>query len=329
MKKILLVLSFCFLLFACVACDKKEEGVDLSGIKFSGTEVEYDGNEHSIYLVGNLPAGYTVDYFGNKAVVAGKHLVTAVIYDESGKEVKRLTAYIDVLASDYQPPVDVEELVYTISFDGEEYFLEFDDSNEEDSYLQYYVSEIDVFAEQDICVYDTEYEQIYDIHDERKGSSNTNNAFGEGEDMKVLTDATADVYLRVYEDGTYSLWITGNNEEVSGGTSEEDSEVITVYFSNNKFWNGEVKAYIWKNNTEDKPADWPGMNMTYVEKNDFNEDIYSIQVDLSMYDMIIFTNGSEQSIDISLANVLSGTGFYLTDKNNEGKYSFDTYSYGA
>ena len=253
------------------------------------------------------------------------------VYDETGKEVSRLTAYIEVKASDYVPDidVDVEELEYYVLFDEDEYTLEYDYSNEDDSYLQYYVSEVEVTAGQMITVIDPEFNNITDIHDERQDSSNDNNAFGEGEDMKVLKDATADVYLRVYEDGTYSLWITGNNEEVSGGTFEEDSEVITVYFSNNKFWNGEVKAYIWKNNTEDKPADWPGMNMTYVEKNDFNEDIYSIQVDLSMYDMIIFTNGSEQSIDISLANVLSGTGFYLTDKNNEGKYSFDTYSYGA
>ena len=140
--------------------------------------------------------------------------------------------------------------------------------------------------------------------------------------MKVLTDATADVYLRVYEDGTYSLWITGNDEEVVGGTSDNVSDMITVYFSNNWRWEGDIYAYVWASGTEDRPAEWPGTKMTYIGLNEYGEAIYSVNVDTSSYDMIIFTNGSSQSPD-TLIVLEENIGYYNNSDAPMGTYTFD------
>ena len=70
--------------------------------------------------------------------------------------------------------------------------------------------------------------------------------------------------------------------------------------------------------------------MTYVETNDYGEKIYKIDIDTTLYDYIIFTHGSNdqatgsQSVDILLTST-SKNGFYLTQKNSNGKYEYGTY----
>ncbi|MDO4420385.1 MAG: starch-binding protein, partial [Ruminococcus sp.] len=101
-------------------------------------------------------------------------------------------------------------------------------------------------------------------------------------------------------------------------------EAKTVYFSNNKFWQGEVYAYIWDAN-DYKPAEWPGLPMTFVKTNDYGESIFSVEVPAGMT-YIIFTDGSSQSVDIDLT-LESQNGFYLTDADAEGKYAYGTYDF--
>ena len=103
---------------------------------------------------------------------------------------------------------------------------------------------------------------------------------------------------------------------------EPISQVITVYFSNNKWWDGEIKAYIWNDTSDAKVANWPGTKMTWVKKNNYGEDIYKIDVDMSKYDHIIFTNGSAQTGNISLVNVSSGTGYYIKDDGLVESYKY-------
>ena len=73
-----------------------------------------------------------------------------------------------------------------------------------------------------------------------------------------------------------------------------------------------------------------------LENNNYGEEIYYIDVDLTLYDSIIFLHGSSdgstlntQTVDISLtAN--KNNGFYVTDKikvdDNKEKYQFGTYN---
>ena len=69
--------------------------------------------------------------------------------------------------------------------------------------------------------------------------------------------------------------------------------------------------------------------MTYLETNSYGQQVYTIDVDVSVYDMIIFSHGTNgnivtQTIDISLNN--NDNGFYVTNKNSSGKYEIATYS---
>ena len=98
---------------------------------------------------------------------------------------------------------------------------------------------------------------------------------------------------------------------------------IAVYFSNNKHWSGTIKAYIWNSSTNKPLASWPGTAMEKVKTNEYGEDIYKVVVDLSLYDCIIFTNGTNQTVDISLKDVVSGTGYYISSGKNVSTYKYE------
>lgn len=95
---------------------------------------------------------------------------------------------------------------------------------------------------------------------------------------------------------------------------------INVYFSNNYKWAGDIYMYAWNSTTEAKPADWPGIKMTFVKENDYGEKIYMAQIDIDQYDMVIFTNGTEQSSDAQLIKT-ENTGYYVIE-GGLGSYDF-------
>ena len=50
---------------------------DMSGVTFGDVTLEYDGQEHSLYITGNLPNSVTVTYDGNGQSAVGTHTITA------------------------------------------------------------------------------------------------------------------------------------------------------------------------------------------------------------------------------------------------------------
>ncbi len=97
---------------------------------------------------------------------------------------------------------------------------------------------------------------------------------------------------------------------------------ITVYFTNTNKWST-VKAYVW--GTADKLASWPGTSMTFVKTNSYGEDIYSISFSYDDYQSIIFTNGSEQTVDIDLTGE-NNIGYYISGSLG-GKLTCTAYTY--
>ena len=56
---------------------------------------------------------------------------------------------------------------------------------------------------------------------------------------------------------------------------------------------------------------WPGIEMTYVADNAYGEKIYSIEVDLSKYDMCVFSdNGGNQLADTDLYTLGTNNAYY-------------------
>ena len=149
-------------------------------------------------------------------------------------------------------------------------------------------------------------------------------------DMCVVTTATSvGIYVKQYPDGGYSVWLEGKSSGSTGGEDQggttPSGDTITIYFSAPPAWWGDVTyAYYWPTGGE---GSWPGVQMTYVETNGYGQKVFSITVDLSQYQNIIFHNNNGwQTNDISLAGATNNTGWYII--NNEGN-EVESYIYGA
>lgn len=101
MRKVFIVLlsavvaiSFAFLC-ACGAAPSEEKDetqlMTISGVTFNGATYDYDGTEKVITVTGNIPAGVTVTYSGNKGTDVGEYSATATLSGE-GYEQLVLTA---------------------------------------------------------------------------------------------------------------------------------------------------------------------------------------------------------------------------------------------
>lgn len=97
---------------------------------------------------------------------------------------------------------------------------------------------------------------------------------------------------------------------------------ITVYFVNTVGWEHTYLFYF--DNILGSNNVWPGEEMTYVGENAEGYPVYS-GICPEVVSGIIFTNGEEQSFDIT-SNVVDGAAFELTDKLN-GSWRYKTYMY--
>ena len=100
----------------------------------------------------------------------------------------------------------------------------------------------------------------------------------------------------------------------------DEADTRTIYFTNNKGWS-KVNAYCWSSNST--PVKWPGAEMTKHSTNDYGEDIYAIEIPADMQN-IIFNNGSEQTVDITLNPAVNA--YYITEQTN-GKWKVGTWTF--
>jgi len=158
-------------------------------------------------------------------------------------------------------------------------------------------------------------------------------AFGEQYYVKSLTTSENWGPYTVDESGTYNIYFS--EEHIWDVNTENESNIYfaattkTIYFTNVKGWSDTIYAYVWNSSSDQPFVSWPGTEMTYLETNSYGQQVYTIDVDVSVYDMIIFSHGTNgnivtQTIDISLNN--NDNGFYVTNKNSSGKYEIATYS---
>ncbi len=110
-------------------------------------------------------------------------------------------------------------------------------------------------------------------------------------------------------------------------TEPETGDTVTLYFSNNKFWDS-VNVYMWKE-SGGEAAEWPGAAATYVEDNDYGESVYSATVDTAVYDYVIFNGSGGQTISIDVNEAAAeGCGIYCLDTtDDQGHYHVGFYEY--
>ncbi len=103
------------------------------------------------------------------------------------------------------------------------------------------------------------------------------------------------------------------------------SSGLMVCFSNNKKWTLS-RAYYWSTGNTNMTS-WPGDAMQSIGMNEYGEERFTFVIPADA-EYIIFTNGTEQTVDIPVSQITESTdGIYLTNLNAESKWEIGTYDY--
>lgn len=137
------------------------------------------------------------------------------------------------------------------------------------------------------------------------------------------TDLSANEITNAYTSITNAVdKLKDTASKVGSGSTPAIGGEITVKFTNNKNWSGTISAYVW--GTGGKLKEWPGTAMTSAGTNDYGETVYSITIDADKYQNIIFTNGTNQTSDITLTG---NKGYYLSGETDaDGNYAVASYA---
>lgn len=122
-----------------------------------------------------------------------------------------------------------------------------------------------------------------------------------------------------------TLTVTVKKQKVKKPEPEkpEDEKGMSIYFANNKSWTA-VNARLLNRATGDEKT----TKMTFAEKNELGEDVYTAKIDLEKYDRVVFDNGTDKTTDTPVTK--ASTGFYIASpgKTFNGKYLAGVYTHG-
>ena len=129
----------------------------------------------------------------------------------------------------------------------------------------------------------------------------------------------------VKENGKYTIYFSEDYLWNNNSNVYIASNMRRIYFSDSKGWTDTIYAYVWGTGGNNG---WPGVEMNYLENNEMGEEVYYIDLDLELYQNIIFSHGTNkvvvtQTVDIVLSDSVNG--YYVTNKI-DGKYEVGTYS---
>lgn len=85
------------------------------------------------------------------------------------------------------------------------------------------------------------------------------------------------------------------------------ASTYTMTLTNNYNWSS-VYCYYWSD-ANDKMVTWPGVQMKYSSKNDYNQDIYTVEIPSSANYVIFSNNSGTQTVDIPITG---STRFYIS-----------------
>ena len=93
----------------------------VSKLEFNDLEVEYNGEQHSIYIEGDIPKEVTVSYVGNNKINAGEYIVSAMFFDLTGQvqNLPTLEATLMIKKAKLDITFDDQEF----SYDGEQHSI--------------------------------------------------------------------------------------------------------------------------------------------------------------------------------------------------------------
>ncbi len=300
------------------------------------------GLDGTIIKMNNLAAAYYMTAQGVPFIHAGEEFLREKL-DENGKRAEN-----SYNASDYVNHIEwsnLEKAEYKANSDYYKGLIAFRAANPA---LRYATAQLvadnvrNTTTEDNLLMYRVDANGTADTTDEdilvifNANASDKTVTLPEGDwtiyvnDKKAGTEALGTASGTVKVAGISAMVLTKPDEgkdakEPLGASSEK-----TLYFSNNKGWET-VYAYAWTDGGETLLLGaWPGTQMTFVQENEYGEDIYSITLPASetgIEGLIISDGSGEQTVDIEPG--VDGTGYYCTDKNEDGKYLVGTYTFRA
>lgn len=122
---------------------------------------------------------------------------------------------------------------------------------------------------------------------------------------------------------------TAASEPASEATAPNPSvdSNIDIYFSNNKNWS-KVYFFLYNTATGDGVKEWPGVQVTKYTTNTNGEKVYSMNVDVSKYDRIIFNDGADtQTVNVPINRASSGFYIYENSQHTAKEKLVGTYAY--
>ena len=118
---------------------------------------------------------------------------------------------------------------------------------------------------------------------------------------------------------------TEPTEEATQAPATEAPPVVVkkniVTFTNSLRWSGTIYCYYWSKSNPSMTS-WPGAVMNYSTTNEYGEAVYTFEVPAGA-DMIIFSGGGSQTVDIDYAG--GEMRYYATNTLISGKYEVKTW----
>ncbi len=142
-----------------------------------------------------------------------------------------------------------------------------------------------------------------------------------------MTGSSGNFTFNIPKDSPYTQYKFNNNN--AGAESNTyylvEPDTTAVYFTNIYGWKA-VYAHCWQ--TGGGGTAWPGLEMTFVEKNDQNQDVYKIDLPVNSYNNIIFNNKGAgiQTVTLQLQGI-PNEGFYPLSGTGQN-IECETYIYG-
>ncbi len=126
---------------------------------------------------------------------------------------------------------------------------------------------------------------------------------------------------------TFSNWdkdFSVITEETIVTAQYSKTELITIYFTNDKGWNNVYCSAFSGSGS----APMPGTEMTYVTTNKYGSDVYAIKVPVDT-ENIVFSNGTNSQKTVTISEgIADNVGFYPTKQNASKLWLVGTYSDG-
>ena len=170
-----------------------------------------------------------------------------------------------------------------------------------------------------------------------------NNKYASSNKVIQGSDANEEGTLHNFKasvDGTYSFYILKDPQAAEGktvyigyasnGGGETTPNVIKLYFSDVFNWaSGENKmsAYAW--GEQGNKVAWPGEETEYVGLDIADKKVYSFDVDINLYDHIIFHVGDNKTQDIDISSAVDNQGYKPVEpaQIENSAYKVESYVY--